>query len=458
MPFLLNDRVVRPAVLIIPGGGYGCVCETTEGTPIAKKFNDLGFHAFVLDYRVKPDCFPAPQQDAIRAMRLIRGDASKWRVRPDNIAVCGFSAGAHLAACLGTIAEQINADNNDDLDQVDFLPDAMILCYGVLSFAEWSHQDSAKNLLGEQVGELRDQCSLEKQINAQTPPSFIWHTFEDQMVSYCNSVVFAEAMRDKQRPCELHIFPHGPHGMQLGYGRKDIAAWPEQATEFLHGSCGFRFPETPKYKTVILTFDDASKSHFSNVAPVLKKYGFGATFFICRFNDEWRAKHESQLLTLNEIKALSDMGFEIGNHTWNHPDLRQCSAGECEVEITRLNEFLQSAGIVAPVSFAYPGGPYAANAIHVLQKYGIRFARTTERRAWNMGKDDPMQIPAFALQTDDELAFYGAISACTENNAVVLVFHGVPDNVHQFVSTSPPFFTKCMKYLYDNDYRVIGFE
>ena len=96
VPFLVEDGEKHPAILVIPGGGYGMVCEYTEGHHIAMAFNQLGYHAFVLDYRVAPNRYPAPQQDAIRAVKFIRGNADKWNVIPDKISSCGFSAGGHL--------------------------------------------------------------------------------------------------------------------------------------------------------------------------------------------------------------------------------------------------------------------------------------------------------------------------------------------------------------------------
>ena len=89
--FLLDTAQKRPAILVIPGGGYGSVCESTEGSPIARKFNALGYHAFVLDYRVAPEVFPAPQLDAMRAMKIIRGNAAKWNIDADKVCCCGFS-------------------------------------------------------------------------------------------------------------------------------------------------------------------------------------------------------------------------------------------------------------------------------------------------------------------------------------------------------------------------------
>ena len=93
----------RPAMLVVPGGGYGCVCVETEGGPIAQRFAELGFQTFYLQYRVAPHRFPAPQQDLLRAIRLIRANAAAWGVRKNEIAVCGFSAGGHLGASAGTI-------------------------------------------------------------------------------------------------------------------------------------------------------------------------------------------------------------------------------------------------------------------------------------------------------------------------------------------------------------------
>ena len=101
--FLLPTLTPRPAVLVIPGGGYTSVCEKTEGPPAALAFNRLGFHAFVLNYRVAPNRFPAPLEDAVRAVKIIRAHAEEWKIIPDRIVSCGFSAGGHLAGSLGIL-------------------------------------------------------------------------------------------------------------------------------------------------------------------------------------------------------------------------------------------------------------------------------------------------------------------------------------------------------------------
>lgn len=238
-PYLLSG--VRPAVLVIPGGGYGCVCMDSEGEPVARRFNELGYHAFVLNYRVAPHRFPAPQQDAVRAMRTIRRNAEAWGVIRDRVAVCGFSAGAHLAGCLGTIPKSIPDVLNDAVDAENGVPDGMILSYGVLCFEPWSHEGSIRNLLGPDPDpELLKRCSLEKQADGDTVPAFIWHTAADQMVAFRNSVDFAAAMAAHGRPFELHLFPFGRHGMLLGLGTRDVGRWPEAACAFLETQWRYR--------------------------------------------------------------------------------------------------------------------------------------------------------------------------------------------------------------------------
>ena len=231
VPMLL-DTPAAPAVLVIPGGGYGIVCSSTEGCPIGKKFNQLGYHAFVLDYRTAPARFPEPQLDAMRAMKIIRANAQKWNVIPDQIYSCGFSAGAHLAGSLGILCDGLDASDNDFCDEFSHRPDGMILCYGVLAFEEWSHNGTQQNLLGEDFRSIRQNYSLPELVDRNTPPAFLMHTICDQAVSYRNSLVFADAMAKKERPCKLVLNYWGDHGMLLGKNTLDAINWPEQADAF----------------------------------------------------------------------------------------------------------------------------------------------------------------------------------------------------------------------------------
>lgn len=240
-PYLLEDDGPHPAVLVIPGGGYGCVCEPTEGKPIARRFNELGYHAFVLEYRVWPELFPAPQQDAVRAMRIIRHRAAMWRVISDRVAVCGFSAGGHLAGSLGTLLPQIPDLSHDAIDAEQALPDAMILCYGDLDIADDSPSVSCEKLFdGRSFEEKKAYYTLRNQIGAFTPPAFVWHTVTDQLVDFHKSVRFAQAMAERGKFCELHLYPLGDHGMLQGIGTREMSKWPEMASAFLENVWEFR--------------------------------------------------------------------------------------------------------------------------------------------------------------------------------------------------------------------------
>ena len=230
---LLPSQQPRPAILVIPGGAYAGVATKTEGTPIAGKFNELGYQTFVLYYRTNPSLWPAPQIDAMRAMKMIRAHAREWNVDPDRIAVCGFSAGGHLAGSLGILCDGLDASAGDECDAFSHRPNAMILCYGVLSFAPWSHEPSQRKLLGDGYEPKRMDYSLPEHVTKNTPPAFLMHTIQDQLVPYRNSIEFAAAMAKAGRPCELMLCHWGKHGMLLGKNTQDVGLWPEMADRFL---------------------------------------------------------------------------------------------------------------------------------------------------------------------------------------------------------------------------------
>lgn len=254
-PMLIENGRKAPALLVIPGGGYFSVCETTEGAPIGKKFNDLGYHAFILDYRTAPCRFPAPQLDAMRAIKMIRANADEWMVDAGKVYVCGFSAGGHLAGSLGTLCRDLEANDNDRCDGFSARPDGMILCYGVLAFEEWSSLGTQKNLLGDEFREKRHLFSLPGLIDEHTPPAFLFHTIRDQVVDFRNSILFAEAMAAAGRPCQLALTNWGDHGMLLAKNTLDAVSWPEQADAFLRSvqlsesDPGFRERYTNKYQS-----------------------------------------------------------------------------------------------------------------------------------------------------------------------------------------------------------------
>jgi len=207
---------VRPAVLIFPGGGY-YTCSDREAEPVAMAFLAQGYHAFVLRYSTNEQAvFPGPLRDAEEALELVRGKAQDWGVNPDKVAVCGFSAGGHLAAALGTIGRS--------------RPNALILGYPVI-LADISH------ILAVQIP------SVEKEVNEKTPPAFIFTTANDAVIPARHSLQFAAALDEAQIPYELHVFQDGLHGLSLakpntsgGLKRMvnpDVAVWMDLCVSWL---------------------------------------------------------------------------------------------------------------------------------------------------------------------------------------------------------------------------------
>jgi acetyl esterase/lipase len=229
----LETDTPKGAVLVFPGGGYSHRAEH-EGVNIARAFNEKGIHAFVLQYRVHPNLHPAPLNDAIRAIRIIRSKAEELKIKSDKIAVCGFSAGGHLTGSLGVHYEQGDPSASDPLKQIDSRPDALILCYAVNSSGEFAHQGSFKNLLGENASpDMREKMSLEKQVDANTPPTFLWHTAEDPGVPVENSLLFAKELSKHNVPFELHVYEKGRHGLGLAPDLPRVATWFELCSAWL---------------------------------------------------------------------------------------------------------------------------------------------------------------------------------------------------------------------------------
>jgi acetyl esterase/lipase len=235
----IESDKVRPLVLICPGGGY-CMTAPKEGEPIALQMNSFGLHACVLHYSCAPAEFPTALHQLAKSVKLIRESANSWHVDPEKIIVLGFSAGGHLTASLGTfwnkefILRELNADKEE------IKPNALVLCYPVISSGEYGHQDSFFNLLGERAVDpnWRELVSLEKQVDNSMPKSFIWHTFEDSSVPVENSLLLVNAMRKENVPFSLHIFEKGHHGLSLGTMETgevvtEIQPWIKMAAEWI---------------------------------------------------------------------------------------------------------------------------------------------------------------------------------------------------------------------------------
>ena len=207
----------RPAILIFPGGGYKHH-SPREAEPVALQFSAAGFQSCVLYYSVKENArYPRPMQDASRAIAHIRRNAARYNVDPERIFVLGFSAGGHLAGAMGTMyaREEIAFPG---MQPGENRPAGMILCYAVLTHAEYNRSVGSYKQLLQQPDpdeEQRRPLAPETYVSASTVPAYIWHTAADKGVSVRNSIDFAAELAKHGIPYEMHIFPRGPHGTAL---------------------------------------------------------------------------------------------------------------------------------------------------------------------------------------------------------------------------------------------------
>lgn len=219
-------------------------------------------------------------------------------------------------------------------------------------------------------------------------------------------------------------------------------------------------------KLVVLTFDDSCKSHYTVARPLLKKHGFGATFFVTEGFDFPTNKRD--YMTWEEIAELHRDGFEIGNHTRDHMAVSKKSVGDLAAQIRGINERCKEHGIPAPVSFGYPANGIDVGALPILRDLGIRFARRggapeypyKEGRgfAFEPGKDHLLLIPSAgdARPAWTMRDFRRAVDQARDGRVAVLQLHGVPDTAHDWVNTPRAQFETYLHHLAENKYKVIA--
>lgn len=256
--YVVNDRThLREAMLVIPGGGYSVVCTDREGEPIALDFLARDMNVFVLNYHVSGDrtgtsVYPAPLIDASRAIVYIRRHADAFGIDPHKIYCVGFSAGGHLAGMLATLFGDPAVESALGIRHGENRPDGAILGYPVVTLHGITHSASFENLLGKAVGDItddeREKFSLDTAVTDETAPCYIWHTVTDDLVPVHGSLLLCEALRAHRIPCELHVFPWGPHGLARSDRSTDggnpalcqpaAADWTAEATAFLRSLPG----------------------------------------------------------------------------------------------------------------------------------------------------------------------------------------------------------------------------
>ena len=215
----LAEEGGRWGVIVLPGGGYQ-VNAKSEGEPVALAFLGAGVQAFLLEYSVAPVRWPQALLETASAIAWLRENAGRYGVAPDKIAVCGFSAGGHLAGCAANLWNSPVIGAELGLAGEQARPDAAILCYPVITMGKFGSDMTRSNLFGEAAP--AEGTSLEHSVTGQNPPAFLWATCTDGSVPVENTLLYASALRERGVPFELHIFSDGPHAMGLATGE---SAW-----------------------------------------------------------------------------------------------------------------------------------------------------------------------------------------------------------------------------------------
>jgi len=213
-----SNKSTGTAIIVIPGGAYIGIAYNHEGIDIAKKFAEAGVTAFLLKYRLPSDLIMTdrsigPLQDVQRAIQIVRERASEWKINPNKVGVIGFSAGGHLASTVGTHYKRALIDNTAN---TNLRPDFMALIYPVITMGELTHQGSKQNLIGQNASpEQVNLYSNEKQVDANTPPTFLVHAGDDNVVPVQNSLMMYEAIIKAGAKAEMQLYQAGGHGFGL---------------------------------------------------------------------------------------------------------------------------------------------------------------------------------------------------------------------------------------------------
>ena len=230
----------NPALLVLPGGGY-MICAPSEGAPIAARFAELGYAAFVLEYSVQPygtlnphAQFPAPLREVAQTVKYLRENAAAFGIDAHRISLFGASAGGHLAACYGN--RWNDASLFGDIAEPETLrPNALVLLYGATEFEPTGMM--LPPMLGHAApfsGEELTRWTVKLQLCDATPPTVLFHSAPDPTVPMRESLELFAALQAREIPSELHIFGCGEHAYGLGTGTA-AEVWPTLADRFLRG-------------------------------------------------------------------------------------------------------------------------------------------------------------------------------------------------------------------------------
>lgn len=226
------------AIIVCPGGGYAILSMKNEGSDIGTKFAEAGVTAFVLKYRLPSDSVMVnrnigPLQDAQRAIQMVREKAADWGIDPNRVGIIGFSAGGHLASTAETHFDKVVIDNPKN---TSVRPDFALLLYPVITFGEHAHRGSQVRLTGKDAPQnLIDLYSNDKQVTANTPPTFIVQAEDDKTVPVQNALMMYDALLKNKVKAELHIYQSGGHGFGL-YNKTTKDVWFDRCLNFLQAN------------------------------------------------------------------------------------------------------------------------------------------------------------------------------------------------------------------------------
>ncbi|MBR1572823.1 MAG: alpha/beta hydrolase [Lachnospiraceae bacterium] len=225
--FVINDGAKHKCAIVCPGGGYSLVCSFIEGTPIARRLNDMGISVVIVYYRVKGKAkFPNPQDDLAQAIREVHDRAEELNLDMDNYSIWGASAGGHLVASMGT-------DNMGYMTYNLPKPGCLVLMYPVISMDKAiTHVGTHNNLLGRDCGvEQEEFASVNLHVTADYPPTYIWCGDADTTVPPANTKLMAEALKEASVPAMCEIFKGVNHGVGPATGTS-ASEWINHAVDF----------------------------------------------------------------------------------------------------------------------------------------------------------------------------------------------------------------------------------